>query len=113
MGGVNTYASFSCHCGNGIFDWFSFKYLKIAPRGDHFKCNFIYRKNLQKTVKKKVSGNTLQNIYSIRGQLFFASVQDFMNDFDNVKEGSRLVIDFTKVRIWDYSGPGAVDKLVA
>ncbi|MEK5068272.1 STAS domain-containing protein [Sporosarcina sp. FSL K6-1508] len=55
----------------------------------------------------------MQNIYSIRGQLFFASVQDFMNDFDDVKEGSRLVIDFTKVRIWDYSGPGAVDKLVA
>lgn len=30
-----------------------------------------------------------------------------------MKEGSRLVIDFTEARIWDDSSAGAVDKLVA
>ena len=46
--------------------------------------------------------DALQNIYSIHGQLFFASVQ----------EGSRLIIDFTEARIWDDSGAGAIDRLI-
>ena len=46
--------------------------------------------------------DALQNIYSIHGQLFFASVQ----------EGSRLIIDFTEARIWDDSGAGEIDCLI-
>jgi SulP family sulfate permease len=63
------------------------------------------------TVKKKESDDIAENIYSIHGQLFFASLQDFTNEFENVKEGSRLVIDFTEARIWDDSGAGAIDRL--
>jgi SulP family sulfate permease len=40
-------------------------------------------------------------------------VQDFTNEFEDVKEGSQLIIDFTEARIWDDSGAGAVDRLVA
>lgn len=122
----------------GTFDWSSFKYLKIAPRADVFvlvvtvlvvvftgdlskgvfagiilSAIFFTAKISKIIVEKKVSDDTLQNIYSIQGQLFFASVQDFTNEFEDVKEGSRLIIDFTEARIWDDSGAGAIDRLVA
>ena len=44
--------------------------------------------------------------------IVFASVEDFTKEFENVQEGSRLVIDFTEARIWDDSGAGAVDHLI-
>ena len=121
----------------GTFDWSSFTYLTKAPRADAFvlvvtvlvvvftgdlskgvfagvllSAIFFTAKISKITVKKEVSDNSLQNIYSIDGQLFFASVQDFTNEFDDVIEGSRLIIDFTEARIWDDSGAGAVDRLV-
>ena len=39
-------------------------------------------------------------------------MEDFTKEFENVQEGSRLVIDFTEARIWDDSGAGAVDRLI-
>lgn len=119
------------------FDWTSFKYLRKAPRADALvmvvtvlivvmagdlskgvfvgvilSAIFFTAKVSKIKVKKKVSIDTRENIYSIKEQLFFASVQDFTKEFDNVQEGSRLVIDFTEARIWDDSGAGAVDCLL-
>ena len=121
----------------GTFDWSSFNYLRKAPRADAFvlvvtvlvvvftgdlskgifvgvllSAIFFTAKISKITVKKEVFDNSLQNIYSINGQLFFASVQEFTNEFDDVIEGSRLIIDFTEARIWDDSGASAIDRLV-
>ena len=50
---------------------------------------------------------------SIHGQLFFASIHEITTKFDDAKERSRLVIDFTEARIWDVPGVDAIDGLVA
>ncbi|MCY8326552.1 SulP family inorganic anion transporter [Bacillus spizizenii] len=51
-------------------------------------------------------------VYDIKGQVFFASVQDFVNSFsyEDVKE--RIVMNFSEAHIWDDSGVAAVDKVV-
>ncbi|WP_124068882.1 SulP family inorganic anion transporter [Filibacter tadaridae] len=122
----------------GTFDWSSFSYLKKAPRADALvmvvtvlivvltgdlskgvlagvilSAVFFTAKISKIEVKKKVFPDSLQNIYTIHGQLFFASVQDFTKEFDDVQIGSRIIIDFTEARIWDDSGAGAIDRLIA
>lgn len=51
-------------------------------------------------------------VYDIKGQVFFAPVQDFVNSFsyEDVKE--RIVMNFSEAHIWDDSGVAAVDKVV-
>lgn len=51
--------------------------------------------------------------YKAAGQIFFASVTDFVNDFDYQPEGIKHVhINFSEAHIWDDSGVAAVDKIV-
>ncbi|MCI2253699.1 SulP family inorganic anion transporter [Domibacillus sp. PGB-M46] len=51
--------------------------------------------------------------YKTAGQIFFASVTDFVNEFDYQPEGIKNVhIDFSEAHIWDDSGVAAVDKIV-
>jgi sulfate permease, SulP family len=53
-----------------------------------------------------------KKVYRVKGQVFFASVTDFVASFnfkDNVKE---VVIDLSEAHIWDDSGVGALDKIV-
>jgi SulP family sulfate permease len=73
---------------------------------------FITVKISKINLEKKVLLGSSQNFYSIKGHLFFDSVEDYTKEFDNVQEGSRLVIDFTGARIWDDSGAGAVNRLI-
>jgi sulfate permease, SulP family len=52
-----------------------------------------------------------KKVYRVKGQIFFASVTDFVASFnfkDNVKE---VVIDLSEAHIWDDSGVGALDKI--
>ncbi|MGM0898912.1 MAG: STAS domain-containing protein [Bacillota bacterium] len=44
--------------------------------------------------------------YQVQGQLFFASVDDFLDKFDFSVEDKGIVIDFTDAHIWDDSGVG-------
>src|SRR5690606_5967321 len=60
-------------------------------------------------VKKKILEATH---YEVIGQLFFASVEDFLEKFDYDAEGQKVIIDFTEAHIWDDSGVGAVDRVV-
>ncbi|MFZ3590268.1 SulP family inorganic anion transporter [Bacillus sp. DJP31] len=51
-------------------------------------------------------------VYRVTGQLFFASVTDFIESFnfsENVKE---VKIDLTQAHLWDDSAVGAIDKVV-
>ena len=50
--------------------------------------------------------------YKISGQLFFASVEGFVDSFDYDVSQSEISIDFSDAHISDDSGVGAVDKVV-
>lgn len=62
-------------------------------------------------VSSKHNNNTLN--YRVSGQVFFASVTDFIEEFDYQPEGiQRVNIDFSEAHIWDDSGVAAIDKIV-
>lgn len=51
-------------------------------------------------------------VYKVDGQLFFASVTDFMNSFDYQDVTTKEVeIDFTNAHIWDDSAVEAIEKV--
>ena len=119
----------------GTFDWSSFKYIVTAPRADAIvmvttvvivvvtndlskgvfagvllSAIFFVAKISKIEVTKK---QTTSNIhYYVRGQLFFASVSDFVNAFDYSLENETIIIDFIDSHIWDESAVGAIDKVV-
>ena len=118
----------------GTFDWSSFSYLKKAPKADAavmlvtviivvythdlsqgviagviLSAIFFVAKISKIKVEKKLLDATH---YRVEGQLFFASVEDFLEFFDYTAENQKVVIDFTDAHIWDDSGVGAVDRVV-
>ena len=50
--------------------------------------------------------------YTVRGQLFFVSIHDFVHQFDFAHPASRVVIDLTDAHFWDGSAVGALDKVM-
>lgn len=118
----------------GTFDWTSFNYLKKAPITDSIVmvatvAIVVYTHDLSQGViagvvlsaiffvakisKIKVEKKLLEAThYQVQGQLFFASVDDFLDKFDFSVEDKDIVIDFTDAHIWDDSGVGAVDRVV-
>lgn len=118
----------------GTFDWSSFNYLKNAPKADSIVmlatvAIVVYTHDLSigvlagvllsaiffvaKISKIKVKKKLLEDThYQVVGQLFFASVEDFLEKFDYEVEGQRIFIDFSDAHIWDDSGVGAVDRVV-
>lgn len=50
--------------------------------------------------------------YLVEGQLFFASVEDFLEAFDFKEPIKRVRIDVSRAHIWDISGVNAVDVAV-
>lgn len=118
----------------GTFDWASFTYLKKAPKTDSIVmvatvAIVVYTHDLSigvlagvllsavffvsKISKIKVEKRLLDATqYRVEGQLFFASVEDFLEKFDFDVEREKVVIDFTDAHIWDDSGVGAVDRVV-
>jgi SulP family sulfate permease len=121
----------------GTFDWNSIKTVTKAPITDTLVMiatvvTVIMTHDLSKGVlvgiilsaiffaakisKVKVttlaSENSHKKIYRVSGQLFFASVTEFVENFnfsENVKE---VTLDLTNAHIWDDSAVGAIDKVV-
>ncbi|WP_088007287.1 SulP family inorganic anion transporter [Indiicoccus explosivorum] len=119
----------------GTFDWSSFSYMKKAPRGDALVmlttvAIVVFTHDLSKGViagvilsavlfvakiskirvnKTIIAGTTR---YAVEGQLFFASVEDFVNAIDTDVRNEKIILDFTAAHIWDDSGVGAVDRVV-
>ena len=58
--------------------------------------------------KKELDG---QNIYSLRGPLFFGSVTSFKGLFDFKNDSEHVVIDFAQSRVWDHSGLEALQNV--
>jgi SulP family sulfate permease len=51
--------------------------------------------------------------YFIKGQIFFAAVEDFNRAFDFREPLERVVIDLTHAHIWDISSVAALDRAIA
>ncbi|MGB3261264.1 SulP family inorganic anion transporter [Paenisporosarcina sp.] len=119
----------------GTFDWSSFSYLKKAPITDSvvmvvtvlivvfthdlskgviagvvLSAIFFVAKISTVTVTKEVMNES--SIFTVEGQLFFASVESFLEAFDFTVENEKIVIDFSQTHVWDDSGVGAIDKVV-
>lgn len=119
----------------GTFDWKSFSYIKNAPKTDVtvmlvtvvivvatndlskgviagviLSAIFFVSKISKIKVKESLKNDVI--VFNVTGQLFFASVDGFVESFDfNVKD-KKILIDFTDAHIWDDSGVGAVDKVL-
>lgn len=119
----------------GTFDWSSFSYLKKAPITDSvvmvvtvlivvfthdlskgviagvvLSAIFFVAKISTVTVTRKVTNDS--SIFTVEGQLFFASVESFLEAFDFTVENEKIVIDFSQTHVWDDSAVGAIDKVV-
>ncbi|GAA0289319.1 SulP family sulfate permease [Gracilibacillus halotolerans] len=115
----------------GTFDWSSFKYLVKAPRTDAIVMVatvgiVVYTNDLSKGVLvgvllsaiffvvkiSKVKITKDGNRYIVHGQLFFASIDDFVDFFkkEDIKEKS-ILIDLSETRVWDDSSVGALVKV--
>lgn len=52
-----------------------------------------------------------KKIYKVEGQIFFASVTDFVDKFDFQEDIKEVDIDLTNAHLWDDSAIGALDKI--
>lgn len=104
------------------FDWSSFKYVVTAPKQDVFVMLLtigvvLYTHNLAIGVVagvlvsamffvSKISTLTIvneDNMYFIKGQLFFASTDNLLNYFKNHTVSGHIVIDLSESHVWDES----------
>jgi high affinity sulfate transporter 1 len=53
-----------------------------------------------------------KKIYTVSGQLFFASVADFVESFNYNEDVNEVSIDLTQAHLWDDSAVGAIDKVI-
>jgi len=63
-------------------------------------------------VRKEGLESNASNRYTIHGQLFFASSQDFVSAFDQVEPSEGVILDFSDATVWDDSGVGAIDRVM-
>jgi len=59
-----------------------------------------------------LSPDGTQRTYSVAGQLFFVSVDDFLAAFNFNEELEFVLIDLTHAHLWDQSAVTAIDKVV-
>jgi len=64
------------------------------------------------SVESGLSEDGRQRTYTVRGQVFFASTEDFLAAFDLKEDLDRVVIDVSAAHLWDISGVGALDRVV-
>lgn len=119
----------------GTFDWSSFSYLRKAPKTDSVVMLVtvgivVVTHDLSKGViagvilsaiffvakisnlKVKQYRENDQTTFTVEGQLFFASVDNFVDSFDYRVKNEEIVINFSDAHIWDDSAVGAIDKVI-
>jgi SulP family sulfate permease len=65
----------------------------------------------RRTVVEDADG-TLQAVYTVTGELFFASSNDLYTQFEYVADPERVVIDLSGAHIWDASTVASLDAIV-
>lgn len=63
-------------------------------------------------VHSTLSADGRERVYVVEGQLFYASVEDFMAAFDFREALERVIIDVSAAHIWDISSVAALDMAV-
>lgn len=63
-------------------------------------------------VTSTLSPDGQQRSYTVEGQMFYASVEDFRNAFDFKEHLAHVVIDVSRAHIWDISSVQALDSVV-
>lgn len=58
------------------------------------------------------SNGASKKVYRVTGQLFFASVAEFVDSFDYKETVKEIDLDLTQTHLWDDSAVGAIDKVV-
>ncbi|WHZ00635.1 SulP family inorganic anion transporter [Neobacillus sp. YX16] len=53
-----------------------------------------------------------KKVYTVSGQLFFASVTEFVESFHYNEDVKDVTIDLTQAHLWDDSAVGAIDKVI-
>jgi len=119
----------------GTFDWSSFSMLRKVPLTDSIVMivtviTVVATHDLSKGVfagvilsaiffvakisKLKIEEKSEENAvkYIIKGQVFFASVQDFVKFFKTDEQTKKVILDFSEAHIWDDSAVAAIDKVV-
>ena len=64
------------------------------------------------SVDTSVSSDGRERTYLVKGQLFFASSEDFVKSFDFNEANEKVVIDLSEAHIWDISSIAALDTVV-
>ncbi|MGH6761601.1 MAG: SulP family inorganic anion transporter [Phyllobacterium sp.] len=122
----------------GTFSWSSIKNLKIHPRSSSLVMiatvvGVVYTHNLAIGVligvllsavffswkisqifriTSALSLDGSQRTYTVQGQIFFASADDFNKAFDFKEALDKVTIDVTHAHIWDISSVAALDMIV-
>lgn len=119
----------------GTFDWASIKGLKRVPVTDSIvmvtttvttvvthdlskgvlagivlSAIFFVAKISKLQVTPTVKGT--KKLYTVTGQVFFASVDELVASFDLYDESKEVEINFSGAHIWDDSAVAAIDKIV-
>lgn len=121
----------------GTFDWQSLIQLKKIPFGDSLvmivtvsivvlthdlsygvmagvllsALIFAWRiSNLRITSRMQSDG---YKVYSVSGQLFFATTSHFVDKFDYMHDPDKIIIDFSHSHVWDHSAVNAIAKTIA
>jgi sulfate permease, SulP family len=63
-------------------------------------------------VETSLSEDGKHKTYHVYGQIFFASADRFISQFDFQEIASRVTIDLPQAHFWDLTGVGALDKVV-
>jgi SulP family sulfate permease len=118
------------------FDWGSFRNIHKIPRTDAIvmvvtvasvvvthnlaigvftgvllSAIFFAAKISKVHVEKNYINHLDKQVYKVNGQIFFASVTDFVNKFDYKLDVKRVEIDLSNAHLWDDSAIGALDKI--
>jgi len=122
----------------GTFSWSSIKNLAVHPRSSSIVMlatvvTVVYTHNLAIgvlvgvllsgiffagkiaqlfTVRTEISPDGRVRTYHVEGQLFYGSVEDFMDAFDFKEAAERVVIDVSRAHIWDISSVQALDMAI-
>lgn len=63
-------------------------------------------------VASSISEDGRHRTYTVEGQLFFASAEDFMAAFDFKEAAEKVTIDVSRAHIWDISSIAALDMAI-
>ncbi|GGE14265.1 sodium-independent anion transporter [Gemmobacter megaterium] len=122
----------------GTFSWSSIRNLRLHPRSSSIVMiatvvTVVYTHNLAIgvlvgvllsgiffagkisqlfNVSTSISKDGRERTYIVEGQMFYGSVEDFMNAFDFKEALDKVVIDVSRAHIWDISSVQALDMAV-